>query len=108
MKNLEEMYKEILADPELKSQCAEALKAGKLEEFLKEQDCEATLEEVKTFWESRKEVSPDELDILAGGCDTHEALISAFTFGIGCIGVAVASLTRHEEMRYGHLLCNPI
>ena len=108
MKNLEDLYKEILADQELKAKCGEAIKAQKLEEFLKAHGCEATMEDVRAFMESKKEVSPDELDILAGGCDTHEALISAFTFGIGCIGVAVASLTRHEEMRYGHLLCNPI
>ena len=67
MKNLEDLYKEILADQELKAKCGEAIKAQKLEEFLKAHECEATMEDVKAFMESKKEVSPDGLDILAGG-----------------------------------------
>ena len=86
MKTIEELYKEILENSELKAQAADAIKTQKLDEFLKAQGCEATMEEVKAFLESRKEVSPDELESAAGGCDdTDGVLFSIFSFGIGCI-----------------------
>ena len=69
MKNLEDLYKEILADQELKAQCGEAIKAQKLEEFLKAQGCEATPEEVKEFLENQKEASAEVLDSVSGGID---------------------------------------
>ena len=91
MKTIEELYKSIVADNELKSQCAEAIKAGKLEEFLKAQGCNATVEEVKAFLESKKEASLDELDTTAGGCNNDEALVSVFSLGLGCAIMAIAS-----------------
>ena len=69
MKNLEELYRDILSNEELKAQFAEAIKAQKLEEFLKAQGCEATPEEVKEFLESQKDASVDVLDSIAGGID---------------------------------------
>ena len=69
MKNLEELYRDILSNEELKAQFAEAIKAQKLEEFLKAQGCKATPEEVKEFLESQKDASVDVLDSIAGGID---------------------------------------
>ena len=90
MKTLEDLYKEILADQELKAQCGEAIKAQKLEEFLKAHECEATMEEVKVFLESKKEVSADELDAVAGG-GCEEPLASVFSVGLACIFLMVYS-----------------
>ena len=106
MKTLEELYKEILADNALKVQAADAIKEQKLDEFLKAQGCEASMEEVKAFLESKKEVSADELDSAAGGCDTEEALISIFTFGVVCVIAYGISADDPEPLRDGHLLCN--
>ena len=69
MITIEELYKAILADNDLKVQCAEAIKANKLDEFLKAQGCKATPEEVKEFLESQKDASVDVLDSIAGGID---------------------------------------
>ena len=60
MKTLEELYNEILADEGLKEQLKAAAKENKVEEFFKAQGCEATIEEVKEFINSKKEVSLDE------------------------------------------------
>ncbi len=68
MKTIEELYKEMLADKKLNVQGLEAINAGKAEEFLKANDCSATVEEAKAFIENQKEVSLDELDFVAGGC----------------------------------------
>ena len=75
MKTIEELYKAILADNDLKAKCAEAIKGGKLDEFLKAQGCDATAEDVKAFLESKKEVSFEELDAVSGGgCDYFEPM----------------------------------
>ena len=109
MKTIEELYKEIIENSELKAKAAEAIKAQKLDEFLKAQGCEATLEEVKAFLESKKEVSVDELDSAAGGCNSTEALISIFVLvGLGCLlayGVSADADFKHTD---GHLLCNDL
>ena len=85
MKTIEELYKAILADSDLKAKCAEAIKDGKLDEFLKAQGCDATAEEVRAFLDSKKEVSFDELDSVAGGdCDADDIGWSIMTFGVGC------------------------
>ena len=92
MKTLEDLYKEILADQELKAQCGEAIKAQKLDEFLKAHECEATMEEVKAFLESKKEVAADELgDVAGGGCNVPEILCSVLTVSIGCGVVTLIS-----------------
>ena len=73
MKTIQELYAEIMANDELKKAFVEAMKAGKLEDFLKERGCEATEEEVKEFVETKAasdapiELSDDELELVAGG-----------------------------------------
>ena len=53
MKNIQEMYNEIMASQELKAQFIEAAKTGKQEELLKAHGCETTTEEVKAFLEAK-------------------------------------------------------
>ena len=73
MKTVEEMYHEILADEALRESFRNALKAGSVEAFLKENGCNSPLEEVKAFLESHRELSDDELEfVTGGGCSTLE------------------------------------
>ncbi len=77
MKTAQELYGEIIASDELKKAFVEAMKAGKLEDFLKAQDCEATEEEIKEYVETKAaedapiELSDDELKRVAGGSTIH-------------------------------------
>ena len=74
MKTLKELYSEVMASKELKHAYYEAANAGKLEDFLKEHGCDATRAELDAFLSDYKnlpqgEISDDELDAVAGGCD---------------------------------------
>lgn len=77
MKTMRELYDEVIASDELKKAFAEAMKANKLGDFLKEHDCEATEEEVKEFIEAKAaadapiELSEDELRDVAAGSGIH-------------------------------------
>ncbi len=99
MKTIQELYNEAMNNQELKTQIIEAANAGKLEELLKAQGCEATLEEVEAFLKAKSEedapLSLDELDNAAGGgCNKKtgkEVAISIGLLGIGCVVKAIAS-----------------
>ena len=73
MKTIQELYAKIIASDELKKALVEAMKANKLEDFLKAHDCEATVEEVQEFVETKAaanapiELSDDQLKYVAGG-----------------------------------------
>ena len=70
-KTLQELYDEVVKDSNIIKEFTEAEKEGKLEEFAKAHGCSATEEEIKKFVESKKpngkELSPEELDQVAGG-----------------------------------------
>ncbi len=73
MKSLQELYDEVKGDDTLKKSFAEAMRDGVAEEFLRKHGCEATLEELREFLESKVgesgplELSTDELVEVAGG-----------------------------------------
>ena len=73
MKTMQELYDEVIASKELQAKFIEAEKAGKAEvsEFLKENGCNATLEDVTAFLRAKGEedtsLSLDELQQAAGG-----------------------------------------
>jgi len=69
MKNLDEMYQEVMADEALKEEFIAALRDGGVSEFLKAHDCDATEAEVNDYVYGRKEeeLSLDDLDNVAGG-----------------------------------------
>ena len=87
------MYNEILASEELKAAFAEAAKSSKTEEFLKEKGCEVTAEELTAFLKDQPwgELSDEELDNVAGGCDTENVLSSVSTLGMACVAEAIGS-----------------
>jgi len=99
MKSIQELYNEVMASEELKAKCIEAAQAGKVEAFLKEHGCEATMEEVSAFLKARTEedapLSLDELDSAAGGtCNNKtafEGFISGVSLGLACAVQAICS-----------------
>ena len=96
MKSLQVLYKEIIANEELKKAFLEAAKAGKTEDFIKTHGCEATTEELAAFLkdQSRGEISDEELDNVAGGCNSatqFEAIFSTISVGVVCIALAIDS-----------------
>ena len=92
---LDEAYKKILASEELQMKFMEAAKENKLDAFLKEENIDATLDEVKAyltkkFTNENGELSKGELDIAAGGKDTGSwVALSILGFGIGCAASAI-------------------
>lgn len=75
MKTLEALYQEILADTELQLSFGSAMKENRMEEFLKENGCEASKEEAEAFLkeklEKQGELADEELDSVAGGGCGH-------------------------------------
>ena len=73
MKTVQELYSEVIASDKLKKAFVKAMKANKLEDFLKAHGCEATVEEVQEFVDSKAaedvpiELSDDQLKYVAGG-----------------------------------------
>ena len=88
---IKEAYEKIKNSPELKKKAAEAAKNGKIEEFLKENGFDITVDQIKDYFANAKnsgELSKEELNMAAGGgCDTNcaeNAGWSVITLGIGC------------------------
>lgn len=111
MKTMEELYQEVLGSDELKNAFAQAVSEGRIEEFLKENGCEASPEEVKAFLQEKQakegELSEAELDAVSGGCSTIEAVASVVTAGIACAYIAVGSAVEgNMNGPDGAILCN--
>ena len=74
MKSLEDLYKEVQDNEELKKEFISAYKEGKTEEFMKAHDCEVTADDVMTFLNSTKEETASEDDlakVAGGGCSSN-------------------------------------
>ena len=77
MKTLQKFYEEVKASDDLKKSLAEAVKSGKVTEFLKANGCDATADELKEFVAGKAaqdrgiELSEEELEMVAGGKVTH-------------------------------------
>ena len=97
MKTLQELYKEITSNDELKKGFLEAAKDGKGLEFLASHGCETTAEELAAFLNGQKncEISDEELDAVAGGtCNKQtgtEVAASILLIGFGCAVAAMVS-----------------
>ena len=67
---IQEAYKKITSSEDLKKKAMEALKAGKADEFLKEQGIDFTVDQIKDYLQRKKsgELSKAELDMATGGC----------------------------------------
>ena len=73
MKTIQELYNEVMASEALKEELKEASQKRKVEEFLKQHDCNATMDELRSFLEGvqseDEDLSLDDLELVAGG--TH-------------------------------------
>ena len=80
MKTLEELYKEVQGNEELKKEFIAAFKENRMEEFLKSQNSDAAPADVVAFLKGTKEeiLSEDDLAKVAGGC------FSSYTCYDGC------------------------
>lgn len=100
---VKEAYKKITESKDLKKKAVEAFKAGKADEFLKEQGIDLTLEDIKDYLtKNDRELTKQELDMAAGGCnedgcDWTETVFSVFTIGIGC---AYSAGYQKEDAKY--------
>ncbi len=71
MKSMEELYREIQANEDLKKEFVSAFKEGQIETFLKNHECDAAASDVMAFLTGVKDesISDDDLEKVAGGCD---------------------------------------
>ena len=88
MKTLEEFYNEVLRSDALKQEFLKVIKdKGDLEDFLKENGCPVTTDELQEFMESKqhedRELTEDELASIAGGTKSA-SLHSAANLGLDC------------------------
>lgn len=79
MKTVEKLCEELTQNKELSDALLEALKAGKVEDFLKAQDCPASREELKSCLHKMAAELPDEdLEQVDGGGTIVRAIQRAF------------------------------
>lgn len=108
---IEALYKRIIASDELKSAFVEAVKAQKLDEFLKSQGCDAAGAEIMDFLKSLQKAEgelADELSAVAGGCNSTEAIYSmtvAFCIGFAIMS-AVDPVSENKDDWGDKLLCD--
>ena len=109
---IEALYKKIIASDELKAAFAEAVKAQKLDEFLKSQGCDAAGAEIMDFLKSLRkgegELADDELNSVAGGCTSTEAIYSmTVAFCIGFAAISAEDPVSETKDDWGdRLLCD--
>ena len=95
MKTAQELYSEIIANDEQKKAFVEAMKANKLEDFLKTHDCEATAEEVKEFIETKAgedtpiELSDSDVKHIVGGSGIHSDTCRCTGNTCGCSNTCI-------------------
>lgn len=110
MKTIQELYNEVLKSEELKKAFSEAVQNNTVEDFLKAQGCEASMEDVAAFLKEQQaktgELADNELDNVAGGCSGAEALASVFGYGITCVVLAAKSaINDNKKGPDGEILC---
>ena len=109
MKTIEMLINELKANEDLQKLLIEAAKNNTLAAFLKEQGCEATVEEfIAAIKDQCEQLDENELNTFVGGVNTGEAVLSALTFGIVCLMETFISLAGDGvgNGTDGQLLCN--
>ena len=96
MKTLEELYKEVMENEELKKEFLEASKDEEaIKAFLEKNGCEAGIEDLQTFIQEKAivEISDEDLDYVAGGKGSagETVIVSLSLLGILCISKAIES-----------------
>ena len=102
MKNLNELYAEVVASDALKAEFLALKTPEEIVAFAKKYGCDATLNDIKTFLEEKQkavgELSEAELEQTVGGKSAvwYEAVVSVATVGVGCGMYAGISLLHGE------------
>ena len=113
MKTIEELYREVLESEELKKEFL-TIKPEEVEGFAAKHGCKAGLDEIKAFFEAKKNqtgtLSDEELDQIAGGkgVDGYEVVMSTLGFGVMCVaGVLISATIGHvgTAIEEDHMLC---
>ena len=99
---IHEAYKKITSSEELKKKGFEALKNGKVDEFLKEQEIDLTVDQIVEYCSKIKngKLSKEELDLAAGGeCidDTSCGGQVAWSFMTLAVGCAVSAAFQYTS-----------
>lgn len=87
---IEEAYNKIMSSDELKNKAIDAVKNNKVENFIKEQRLDVTVDQIKDYIKRKQkgELTKEELNMAAGGgcddCGWSDPVFSIFTIGIGC------------------------
>ena len=106
MKTLNELYTEVAASDELKSEFLALKTPEDLVNFAKKNGCDATLDEIKAFFEEKQkaagELSEAELEQVAGGKGTAagiamDAILSIVSVGVWCAIRLADSATAYEN-----------
>ena len=87
MKPVAALYKEVQGNENLKKEFVTAFKEGRVEEFLKAHDCDASATDVIAFMESQRDeiASEDDLAKVAGGwCSSMTCVCSHEHTACGC------------------------
>ena len=107
MKTIENLYNEVQGNDELKKEFVTSFKEGKVEEFLKAHDCNATAADVQEFLSGKdmEEMSDDDLDnveVMAWG-----GLLVDLYRQLGCCA-SVRGIRSESDFRYEseHALAN--
>ena len=87
---IQEAYKKIKDSEDLKKKAIEAVKAGKGDEFLKENGFDLTVDQIKAALQEGKsgELTKEELNMAAGGCGDDpcgDVVFSLITVAVGCV-----------------------
>ena len=100
-KTLDELYDEIKNNKNLQEDLNSALKSNSkdsLQAFIKNNDCDATLEEAKKFLADKTqemidngELTPEQLEAVNGGTIVGLTIFSGISFAAGITYVAVAA-----------------
>ena len=104
MKTLNELYAEVIASDALKTEFLALKTPEEIVAFAKKNGCDATLDDIKTFFEEKQkasgELSEEELEQVAGGKSVSydEGMLSAFSAGLLCL---LAAFESAKEGRIG-------
>ena len=85
MKSFDELYNEVRKNEEMKKAFVTAFNEGRTEEFLKANDCDASVAEVRAFLNSTKSETAldDDLAKIAGGVEDSLSCLQ-FPSLVGC------------------------
>lgn len=109
MKSIESILNEIKASEALQKKLADAAKNNDYADFFKEIGWEGTPDEfVAAVKGTSGELADDELENVAGGANSIEAMFSVFSLGVMCAVIAIISADTSGvgNGKNGCILCN--